>query len=517
MDYTTQHITCDKVTDIDKTQFITEGEISLAENNCDIDSILRWDASIIPLETTYENNCINFSGTVNINILCTEKNKNIHLISKDIPITETIPAESTDSTVFVDIRAVISDLRCRKLSNKKISYKISAELWGSYGTPEETDVITSIDDIPKEQQHFETIETTTTQCCSKEIFKITEDIALPPSKPPIGEVLSLEGTFANTEYKGAEDSIDIKGDLLLTLLYTSAEGDFPEVYEFDIPFKENIPSENTDEKSIIKAFLYIKDCFYNISEDEDGESRIINIDADILACTHTSEKNQYKILEDAYVPGSEITFDTYPLDYSMPAPLFRAQCPVKETVTLNEDDPDMLQIFSSCGNVYIDNITLTNNKITIEGIINTDILYITGNDNEPVACHSDTVPFYQTIDARGANENMTADVSTSISHIGFNMLSDRELEMRCAINTVVWLNSSITKDIITDFNMCPLPPGATDKIPGIILYTVKKGDTLWKLAKRFNTTIKDIAELNNIENPDLIYPGEKFIIVKNTN
>ena len=45
-------------------------------------------------------------------------------------------------------------------------------------------------------------------------------------------------------------------------------------------------------------------------------------------------------------------------------------------------------------------------------------------------------------------------------------------------------------------------------------YVVQSGDTLWDLAKKFNTTVDDIVELNDIENPDLIYPGQKLLILK---
>ena len=39
-------------------------------------------------------------------------------------------------------------------------------------------------------------------------------------------------------------------------------------------------------------------------------------------------------------------------------------------------------------------------------------------------------------------------------------------------------------------------------------YTVVKGDTLTKIAKRFNTTVKRLCELNNISNPNLIRVGQ---------
>lgn len=46
----------------------------------------------------------------------------------------------------------------------------------------------------------------------------------------------------------------------------------------------------------------------------------------------------------------------------------------------------------------------------------------------------------------------------------------------------------------------------------IICYTVQKGDTLSAIAKRYGTTYQAIAELNGIENPNLIEIGQKLII-----
>lgn len=43
-------------------------------------------------------------------------------------------------------------------------------------------------------------------------------------------------------------------------------------------------------------------------------------------------------------------------------------------------------------------------------------------------------------------------------------------------------------------------------------YQVKWGDTLTGIAKRYNTTVQHLVELNNIKNPNLIYAGETLLI-----
>lgn len=48
-----------------------------------------------------------------------------------------------------------------------------------------------------------------------------------------------------------------------------------------------------------------------------------------------------------------------------------------------------------------------------------------------------------------------------------------------------------------------------------ITVEVQRGDTLWQIARRYGTTVQEIVELNNIQNPNYIYPGQRLII--NTN
>lgn len=47
---------------------------------------------------------------------------------------------------------------------------------------------------------------------------------------------------------------------------------------------------------------------------------------------------------------------------------------------------------------------------------------------------------------------------------------------------------------------------------GTFLYTVKRGDTLWALAQRWNTTVSNIRDINNLSNPDLLVPGDQLMI-----
>lgn len=56
-------------------------------------------------------------------------------------------------------------------------------------------------------------------------------------------------------------------------------------------------------------------------------------------------------------------------------------------------------------------------------------------------------------------------------------------------------------------------PGQKIKISGgggATYYTVKSGDTLSGIAKKYGTTYQNLAKINGIQNPNVIYPGQKI-------
>ena len=85
------------------------------------------------------------------------------------------------------------------------------------------------------------------------------------------------------------------------------------------------------------------------------------------------------------------------------------------------------------------------------------------------------------------------------------------------------INGSVDRDLFTEEifldedtqipnNTNSQQPSNTDTID----YTVQRGDTLSQIANRYGTTVQELVDINNIRNPNLIYPGEKLRILTNS-
>ena len=122
------------------------------------------------------------------------------------------------------------------------------------------------------------------------------------------------------------------------------------------------------------------------------------------------------------------------------------------------------------------------------------------------------IPFTQVMELKGVQEGDEAKVFLRLEDIDFQMLSEREGELRATVTMEANVERQEEAEVVTDIVM----EDATENLPaaGAVIYMVQKGDSLWKIAKKYRTTVADIIAVNEIENPELIYPGQKLLIIK---
>lgn len=113
------------------------------------------------------------------------------------------------------------------------------------------------------------------------------------------------------------------------------------------------------------------------------------------------------------------------------------------------------------------------------------------------------------MDFTGVTQTSNIDTNMEIGMQDFIITEDGNIDVKVDINFNVTLVKNAEINIIDDIqeeenrqvNSCSL-----------VIYYVKSGDTLWKIAKKFGSTVDEIARINGIENVDKLNVAQQLFI-----
>ena len=506
-------ISVDKNTANETMQLLLEGEVIVPDSKGDMQRIISCAADCFVRPCGVNGNRLEFSGSADIDIIYLCKNQNAVGMSGTAAINDFMVIEGLDKNSTVQLDCNIISVDCNVQNERKAAYKLLIEVSCHVFDTYCGDVVESIDGLNDENMFINDINYT--NLISKQPGSITvrEQLKIGKEKPNIDSIVRAFAQPVNINAACADEGVKITGDLKLTFLYNGAEGGDPlEVFTDEVPINGCVEVGGAREDMLCSPDIKVEKLFYSVLADEDGESRVIDIECELCIYPNVFGSNNVKLLDDAYCLDRFLELECRNIEAFRAICCNNSQCPIKQPV--ETDGADMLQIYCVTGDVTVDNVSVMQDKTLVEGVLTVNVLYVTGNDSDPVCGFKGDIPFSHTLETLGSTECMTALVNAAPQHIGFNMLSQREVEIRgmLAINCVVIENTAFT--VVTNVKERPVPDGFFDSLPSVTVYIVKKGDTLWKLAKRFNTTVSEIAKINGIEDVDLIHPGDRLLILK---
>lgn len=172
------------------------------------------------------------------------------------------------------------------------------------------------------------------------------------------------------------------------------------------------------------------------------------------------------------------------------------------------------EIFSGISNEEINNISEVFLE-EVKKITNKDIIIYSDLYNAQNTFNNNLASKYQLWLAYYGNISELNNINTN-----WNNWTGIQYTDRGTINGISGFvdRDKYTKEILlNETYQIPIINNPTNSInTEKIYYTVKSGDTLWQIANRYGTTINEITALNNIKNPNLIYPGQILQVLTNS-
>ncbi len=508
-----EHICLNAATGTKCMQTTVECDMIVPDIKPDILKVLRADSEVAVTRREVQGDKVFVQGNVRMNVLYVPDNGiegGIKAISatQEFNHSMDMPGATPGMALFVD--AASSPAEFTLVNSRKLKLKTRISLAARLMSVSELDVATGVDEDCDVEVKCKPMRLYNPCIDVLRDIMVRERIEVPSGKPAICEILKISARPCGIELKSLDGKAMARGELKVSTLYCGeGEGNLPEVMEHTLPFSEILEIDGLVDGMELEADYCLKDIYFEVCQDSDGDRKILSIEASIEAELRAFEVIECNVLEDAYCHSHpvEIKRGTTILEQLIASCC--NQTTVKEAIAVPDYLPEVHCLCECTAVPVIESVLSENGHISISGVLQCNFLYLSEDSSMPACGFAHILPFCQEFDVKGASESSVCDAKAEAEHISCNITDGKALEVRAIVSVsarVVEPSSiELVNDIIRD-EATQLP-----KLASMSVYFVQKGDTLWDIAKKYRTSPDSIVSVNGSEN---ITPGRCIYIFR---
>lgn len=472
----------------------------------DIMRILDTDAIVFLRSKEADAGRVTITGIVNVSVIYIPDGvSGVRKMETNIPFS--VSAESADITQESQIvaKAELVSADAKALNPRKIMARANVAVNVMGGNQSELQMNVEVLDAEKcgvEVQSRKCELSLAEEICEK-TFILSDEYKLPSAKPAIAEILKTVVKLRAEDAKNVGSKIVFKGNADVLIYYRSETNEL-ESAEFSTAFSQiiesNLEAGGSNDISLMLTGVYVNT---DLNSADEERNILLEIHAVAQCVTYCSRSAEY--MYDAY--STQYTLET---EYAEKEILsFNGTENITELVRGSIETPAIVR------NVIGANIntgTVTVERTETESILRCDInaaVTFMAEDGRLLTC---TKRFAAETALQNAGNVLSAEagcgseVYTAMSSDGIDIRLPMVFRVRSYTNEKI-LN--ITKIMYDEEK--PLDFAGR---PSLILKRVESGDTLWKLAKRYNSKPELIREANDIEDDYNLEIGRLLIIPK---
>jgi LysM repeat protein len=253
----------------------------------------------------------------------------------------------------------------------------------------------------------------------------------------------------------------------------------------------------------------VDDMIFDIKEDDLGENRIVDVEALIRSNTRIMNKEQMDTIEDAYSPSMVMDMERKNYELNVMHGQANNEAIVKGNIEIDSEMPKPSSIIMAMGNVCVTDRKLVEDKVVVEGLLKVEVLYRTNNEDRCAHVIKDEIPFTTGVEIPGSKIDMQCIGKVSLESIEA-VIEANTIGIKAIVEVYGRVNYMKNKEFLV--NVVPKEGEKPAKKASITIYVVQKDDTLWKIAKRYHTTVDALVQINELEGLDSVKPNEKLII-----
>lgn len=501
-------------------QIALEDDVNISDSRPDAAKLILDRGNVVVSEIKVTEDHVNVKGALEFHILylsdqVQEESGRGELAQMEgkIPFEENIFMEGVTGTDTVNVVWEIEDLSTGLINSRKLSVQalVNLELYCEEVRDEEI----AVDLCSQEPVEFRkrNLQVASTKVCKKDLFRIKEEVEIPGSFPNILSLIWTEITLGTIEYKVLEDKISIQGELRAFFVYR-AEGE-EEIchYETTLPFSGSLECEGCREGMVPEICCVSQSREVEVRPDFDGEERVITFEQCLELSICVYEEESIDILSDVYGVLKEVSVKERNADFMR----LLQRCSGKTKLSGHfeeESEKTVIHKILHTGNTLVlQEKKQVENGIEITGVLELQVFYECSSEGDRYGVIRCSLPFQYLLETEGLSGECEYPVMACVDQITVAIIDSREIDVKAVLYFKANVYQKWQERIVEQIQVQPADMEKMAALPGIAVYMVRDGESLWDIGKRYYVPVSALRQTNGLSE-DEVKAGDKILIVR---
>lgn len=485
-----------------KEIIFVEGDMIVPDSKPDILDTICTSGVVSIYKKEVQDEKVRLDGCINTYIMYMPDGADdiVRGLNTTVDFSENISVPEARDGMSVVSEVSIKSIEAKVINGRKVGVKAALEVRLKIYSNEDVEIVNEIqnrDDIQILKEDLKVnslIGQGETKIYAKDNIQIDniDDLA---------EILKAQISLTDKDIKVSYNKVLTKAEAEIKIMYLTEDNRINTI-NYKIPVVGFIDIPNVSEDNICDVNYEIKNIIIKPNAQEEHS---IYVEMEIEVKCYVYENKQINLIQDLYSPNEKLEFDNKQISAIIDKQNKIDVKQIRENV--NFQDVDGLKLIDVDVSASILNETKINSKILYEAELNMKFLF--ENSKSQIIVKEAKIPFEYTLENLQNGESLNTDNVIDIKNQDFILQDGGNVD--CNIDLQIATNMYRTANINTIDNIQE-NGDREEQDYSIVIYVVKKGDTLWNIAKQFGSTVESIAKVNDIENANQIMPGQKLFI-----
>lgn len=421
-------------------------------------------------------------------------------LTTNLDFSENIKIVNAKDGMNCKLKTTLKNIEAKVINGRKIGIKATIEMEFNVYSNEEIEFIRDIPETQGIKMLKENLTVNSLVGVGENRIYAKDTIAI-NNVDNLAEILKANIFIGDKDIKVSYNKILTKAEAEIKILYLTEDNRIGNV-ETKVPVVGFIDIANVTEENICDVDYEIKNV---VIKPNSVEEHSIYIEVEVGVTAFVYEEKQMQLIQDLYSPIDTLDFNQRKITTITGKSSNRGIKQIREKITLqdienkNIIDVDIIPIIEK--EEKMDNIIRYEGQLELNVILASSELQI---DTRNVK-----IPFEYDVDIMEDISNSNISLTMEIQNQDFIVQDGGIVNCNIDIQMDIDISKNTTINVIDELETI----GEREKEDySILMYIVKKGDSLWKIAKEFGSSVEDIAITNGIEDENKIMPGQKIFI-----